>query len=232
MNLAQLRTKTRRLVNETSAGNWADADVDAEINNALHEAEAVVSLVAPHEFLEEAVIDTDDGVAAVTGGTWYLRPTYEPLKVVRLKTDATSAYKDLDKLTIDQVYDHVGGSVAQSGTREGYGYALRGKYMLIRPAPPAGVTAGILCLYYDKLALSADADTPRLPLALHHRIAYRAATLLLQDSKDAADDVIDRLMAEWAYYFGPDESARRRLYREHYFDRQATKFTPGVEWAS
>ncbi len=230
MNLTALIAKTRRLVNEASARLWSDADVTTELNNALYEAETAVARIAQGEFLEEAVINTSDGVAAVTGGTWYLRPTYEPIQVVRIKESATGDYRDLDKLTLQQVYNHVSGSTGANQTRAEYGYALRGKYMLVRPAPPAGIAAGLLVLYWDKLGLSAAADTPRLPVALHHRLCYRAAELLLKDSKDVSGDALAQIQAEWAYYFLGDD-ALRRLFKDHYYDRQPVPFTPGIAYS-
>lgn len=232
MNLTALIAKTRRLVNEASARLWSDADITTEINNALYEAEAAVSRIAPGEFLEEAVINTSDAATGTnaTAGTWYVRPTYEPMQVVRIKESATGDYRDMHKLTLAQMYDHVSGSPGGSQTRGEYGYALRGKYMLVRPAPPAGIAAGILILYWDKLALSAPADTPRLPVALHHRLCYRAAELLLKDSKDISSDALQQLQAEWAYYFLGDD-ALRRLFKDHYYDRQPVPFTPGIAYS-
>ncbi len=46
MNLTSLIAKTRRLVNEASARLWSNADITAELNNALYEAEAAVSRIA------------------------------------------------------------------------------------------------------------------------------------------------------------------------------------------
>lgn len=224
MNLGALHDKTRRLVNETTARLWSTADVYAEINNAYQEAQAAVSRIAPAEFLRGAQIDT------VAGTNLYERPTYEPLKVVRLKDSTTGAYRDLSKMDVDQLQDHASGATGRSATRFEPAYGLIGRWLLIRPTPEASVTAGLAVLYYEKLSLSATADTPRLPSALHHRLAYRAAELLLKDSKDVSGDALAQIQAEWAYYF-VGEDALRRLWRDHYYDHQPQTFTPSVAWS-
>lgn len=224
MNRKALLNKTRRLVNEVTARLWSDADVYTEINNAYIEAQAAISRIAPAEFLRGAQIDT------VAGTNLYERPTYEPLKVVRLKDSTTGSYRDLSKMDVDQLQDHASGATGRSATRFEPAYGLIGRWIVIRPTPETSVTAGLAVLYYEKLSLSADADTPRLPAALHHRIAYRAAELLLKDSKDVSNEALGQLQAEWAYYFVGEE-ALRRLAREHYYDHQPQTFTPSIAYS-
>lgn len=226
MDLTALIAKARRLLNERTASFWQDSDITAELNNALYEAEARISRVAPWEFLKGALINLTVNVEL------YERATYEPLAAVRILDSGTGRRKNLRKLTHEEMQDHADGFAASTQTRGVPGYGIIGKHLLIRPAPTASVTNGLACLFYEKVPLVAAADAPRMPVPLHHRIAYRAADLALNDSKEASDDARQSLRAEWNYYFGADQESARRLFRDHYYDRQATTFIPAVEWAT
>src|SRR5262245_6610807 len=127
MDLTALIAKTRRLLNERSARLWQDSDITGEINNALYEAEAKVSLVAPAEFQKGATRDL------VAGTTLYERPTREPLQAVKIKASASGSYKLIGPLASEQMTDHVSGSPGQTATRTTFAYALIGKYIQILP---------------------------------------------------------------------------------------------------
>lgn len=205
MNLSMLRTRTRKLVQETTAGVWTDADIDAAINNRYFEAQGRINYIRPGYFDTGALYDLVANTAS------YPRPFFRPVRgyyrkngsdyvecrVYSFETTTLTAEHDLSHIVPPTVY-----AVVEIGTR-----------IYVYPTPSANETAGLKVISDFDVSLSVDTDAPRLKSELHWRLPRGAAAELLADDPTYPQEAVSRLESDWLYIFAPEPAAAKRLAR-------------------
>lgn len=210
---AALIDTTRRLVAEATA-NFFDVTV---LNNHLLTAywlmQARVNEIAPEEFLSGATTNI------VANQARYARPTYEHIR--RYEILQGTQYVELPYLMAEQAIPVKGDwrTSTDGQQRQCPAYYIEGDELVLVPTPTVSVTAGLGVVYFSPRIFGATTAAPALPLALHHLLAYGAAVFALEESKDAAEDVVNGYRARWASVCGPQEGSTpdsRASLKRHY----------------
>lgn len=227
--LATLRSQTRRLIGEASASAGAffgsdESLIDQHLQTAYAIACGRIQEIRPEEFLRRATAN----IAVGTDGT---RARYErPLsgraicRSYEIMPTTGGQYRQMAPLLREQALVLSGDVISYTdGTvRASFAYYIEGTEIVIVPEPAEDVTAGLRATFYEIPALTAVGDEPRMPDELHHLLAYGAAILALEETKDAAASAVDRLRARWGARFGDFEAstpqsreALKAVYRRH-----------------
>ena len=205
--LSTLRTQTRRLIQETTAGRWTDAVVDGAINNRYYEAQDRLNSIRPGYF------DTGALLNLVSGTLNYARPFFKPVRhYYRLASDG-STYIECELYSFDTVQPDAEHNLSRIVTPGVYAVAEMGPIISVYPTPTSNQTAGLKVLSDFAISLSDDADIPRLKPELHHLLTYGAAAELLDDDPTYPEAARAKLQARWDYIFLPEVESLKRLAR-------------------
>lgn len=188
--------------------------------------QARIREIAPDEFLVAAtaniavwaVVDGGDGTRR-----FYQRPTFEHVRryEIRFDTATTTPYKELRLILTEQGVPLTGEPVP---TFCAPCYSVEGQKIRIWPEPTADVTKGLRVVYVEVASLSAAADVPRMPAALHHLLAYDAAIRCLEESKDASESIVNTWRRRVESLRGPGDAGTpqsRRALAAHFRQAQA-----------
>ena len=227
MTRLELMTDMRGFLNEAVASYFSDAIVGRKLNQAYHQAQAKIRSVDKAEFQARARIN----IAVGADGTRarYPRATFEPTVAYRILDTVSGKYLEMEKQTEEQLTGDTAGSPNRSATHVRQVYFVDGPDIVLVPEPTANVTNGLECKFWDAVSLNADADTPRMPVALHSLLAFRGAWLAVQDTKDAGAEIVRGWDREWQSVFGPSNEAAKELARS-YPQSAGTRITPDVRW--
>jgi hypothetical protein len=169
---SEIRSLVRRHIQETTADNFADADINTLINTAYQLVVKQVRRVSPDEFLTIALVNT------AVGTSLYNKPTgaRRILEVALLAADGVT-YVPLEyKNYVDAV---------QAVAADAPVFTMRGQQYGIYPAPTAIVVNGIRVTYQPTVTLAADGDTPLVEDTLQYAIALWAALLAKGESPES-----------------------------------------------
>jgi hypothetical protein len=218
----QLLDRIGRLIAESTASLFSAPVRQEYLNAALALACQRIVEVAPEEF------EVKDTAPIVANQQDYERPTYENVRRYELLMGTT--YREIPPSIEEQNIartDDVG-CYTNGQQRWNVVYTISGTKLLLWPTPPVSITAGLRVVFYEWPVLVAAADVPRMPSALHPVLAYGAAIYLLEESKDAGDDVMDIYRQRWASVFGPMEASTpdsRDSLKKHFRVHQARAVT-------
>jgi hypothetical protein len=170
MQLSQLRTQTRRYVQDVAAVEWTDDEIDLVINDSYYDLQSELQMVAP-----EAVIawDTIDAKAE----NWYPKPPTFGIIQVGLKKTGDTTFTKLALKDYNDIKDLTGTDTF---------YCERGDWIGIFPAPDV-VTDGVEVMHRPIDTLVEDTDIPKLKLPLHQAICLQAKVFLLGDTNENGD---------------------------------------------
>jgi hypothetical protein len=191
MNRGEMRTKTRRKLNEASATFWTDTD----INDALNEGYA--EMADASEFYERQAM-----VPTLKGRTYYDLSLILPdtfLSPRRAYNPVTSRWLDpTDPLQQDH-HNFVQWELTQG---EPIRYLMRGNWWMGVWPKPAQDGPGMRLLYTAiPEAMSADTDEPLFPVEFHEGIPEFAISELLGQSR-----VTTLALAHWKRYRAYEEA--------------------------
>ena len=173
MNLSQLRTVTRRYVQDTASVEWSDAEVNQNINDAYYDLQMELQMSNP-----EAIIAWDT-IDLTVGENWYPKPPTFGLIQVGVDLANEGAFAKL-------VFKNYEDIKALAGTST---YATeRGDWIGIFPSPPLAVTNGIEVIHRPIDTLTVDADIPKLKLPLHQAICLQAKIFMMGDTNQNSDN--------------------------------------------
>lgn len=161
----QMRTILRRRLNEVTADQWQDADLNDLINHAYQRMEMDILSVNPDAFISTYRADI------VLNQQLYEKPAgfnYET--AFKILDTGTSTYK-----RVDLVDYHVG--LDRTGDQEGTKYSHFGSYFFLSPKPGQNLAAGIELDFVPTLSMTADTDVPKVALPLHMGIIHHAAIM-------------------------------------------------------
>ena len=205
MNLSDIRTKTRKLIRETTASHWSDPNVDAAINNRYFEAQDRLNLIRPGYFDTAALIGLSANVNK------YDRPFFKPVRgYYRL---SGTEYVQCNVYAYDSIQPDAEGTLSRITPPGTFTVVEIGAFIYVYPTPTATLASGLKVISDYETALAIDTDVPRLKDELHWRLAYGAAAELLADDPTYPEKARDRLESDWLYIFAPEPEAARRLCR-------------------
>lgn len=202
MTRATIRTFLRRRLQEETADDWSDDDLNALINLAYALVAKQVRKVDATFLLHWEKRDT------VAGTNWYERPEgSRGLVDIGLLRSSTST--DIDYLR------RASGEVARKNTNDSERvYTIMGDFIGIFPAPTESVTNGLLIIHVPTPTLAEDTDVPKVEATLHYAIVCWA-TLLAKgespedDSKDARE--LARILADIPDDYGQNDYSQPPL---------------------
>ncbi len=223
MTKGEIVTDVRGFVNEATASYFTPTILTMKVNQSYRSAQARVRSIRSTEFRARSRTNI------VANQERYVRATYEPVVAYQILDSLSGKYVDMEELKGEQLTGDANGSPNRSATHVRQTYFVDGADIVLVPTPSASVTDGLQCLYWESVGLTLDGSVPRLPEALHPYLAFRAAWLCVQDTKDAAADVVRGWDREWQSVFGDSEAAAKELAR-HYPQTQGTRINPGVRW--
>jgi hypothetical protein len=187
------------------------------LNHAYAIAQQRIEEVAPEEFTWSATANI------VLGLQRYSRPMRENVRRYEILcgTGTTAVYREIPLITPEQAVLRVDDPwTGMDGLqRWSVAYSIDGPELVLWPVPTLAITAGMQCVFHDVQVLTAPTDIPQMPVVLHPILAYGAAIQALEETKDAAEEIVDRYRARWASIFGPwdastDES--RAALKKHF----------------
>lgn len=206
--------RTRRLIAEAGATPDTDQNIlDFYVNPSFYVAQARINEIDDAEFMAGATANI------VANQARYERATFEHVR--RYELLEGTRYVELPMLLAEQAIPRKGEYRTYTDAQQRWGpaYYVEGREIVLVPTPTVSVTAGLGVVFFDPISLVNVADTPRMPVALHHVIPYGAAVLALDESKDAAEDIVGMYRARWASVFGMHEGSTqdsRAALRRHY----------------
>ena len=185
MNRATIHTLVRKRINEATADQWSDADVNSAINVGYQQMEMVILESDPDAFIKV------DRAALVVTQHEYAKPASLIHEIDVSILDSVSG--DYDVIKMGNYHD-----VRGRGSSEVQQYAHYGRYIFLGPAPDAALAAGLQIVYVPALVLSVAASVPQLAQAYHTAIVISAAITLIGETADG----IDKMMKERDYAYG------------------------------
>ena len=206
----QISSRTRRLVAEATAGYFDATTLDEQINTAYAIAQARIRILMPDLFKWSAKANI------VANQAYYSKPTNQHVRRYEILCD-DGKYREMRLLLDGQAVPHADDILTATDASERSAartaYTDEGPEIRLWPTPTASLTDGLQCWYDEVLVMSAAADTPRMPEELHRLIAYGAATLCLDESDDAVEQVAQQIKMQWERVFGDDPGALAVLRR-------------------
>ncbi len=177
-----MRTLLRRRINEITADQWADGDLNDVLNLGLHQVQKRIMAIDPEAFIyiARAPITALEEFVPKPVGMWYE-------KAVRLKDSSTGLYGGIEKM------DYYLAETLTSGDAV---YSHLGRFLAIHPIPSANVTNGVEILYIPVLSMAVDTDVPDVHIGLHDAIVKAAQLSLLPETGEPFKDLQASLDAE------------------------------------
>ena len=176
MNRGSMRTMLRRRLQEVTADQWADADLNEILDLALSEVQGHVLAVDVEGFLSRSQSNI------VAGQTLYPKPDDLRYEVALKSLDTSSGlYKRIQRRSLRDIQDRLESGTSLSDTG-GYEYAHFGAFFLLAPAPSASLAVGLEIDYVPNLSMALDSDAPALPTQLHYAVVLRAHSMALGET--------------------------------------------------
>src|SRR5262245_38290944 len=186
-----MRTLLRHELNEASADNWTDAELNDLLNYGLQWVQTYLISINPSFCVFRYLANRnagDDLVPAPAGMLYEWR--FERFD------EASSSYKRVKK--------HPGGyeeMVARgSGTATGTGlelnYARVGRFFAVHPVPTTNLTNGWRVWFMPTLDMAADSDVPDIEHPLHYAPVLKAKLLAIGETAESAVETRTRLADE------------------------------------
>lgn len=171
-----MRTLLRRRLQESTADQWQDSDLNDLLNLGLHEIQKRVVAVDPFflVYIDEADSVGSQDLYKKPVGFWYEFS-------LEVKDSAAGEYKRI-KREDDPEVQLSGNATVQT-------YSHFGQYFRIKPAPAVNLVDGIRLSYMPTLEMAADSDVPDIHLALH-MAAVVAAQMVTMGELGVARDTI------------------------------------------
>ena len=192
MNLLNIRTHLRRRLQDQAEQQWdVDADLDGLINEACRRVARLATRINPESTI--FVSNTD----IVAGQTYYPLPDdcITPMQVMLKVSASSGGYRRMKYQPFQ--YSADGGftppsqdpSDATLSLDESPTYSRLGKWLVLGVEPSEARTDGIKLIYRPAISLSADTDTPELPISFHYLIVVAAHALALSETGESIAQV-------------------------------------------
>ena len=184
MNRATIHTLVRKRINEATADQWSDNDVNSAINSGYQQMEMIILESDPDAYIKV------DRAALVADQHEYAKPGSLIAEIdVSILDSASGKYNVLKIGNYHDVRKRQAGQEQQ--------YAHYGRYYFLGPAPDANLPAGLQLVYVPSLVLSTDISVPQIGHAYHLAIVLSASVALIGETADDAG----KLMKERDFFF-------------------------------
>jgi hypothetical protein len=175
-----MRSMLRRRLQESTAKQWSDANLNTYLNFGLQFMQQAIMQVSPEEFLYISTADhvADDDLIPKPYGLMLI-------KRVQSQYAADASYTDALRARNDEIDALVTADLDAYSTY--YRYAEFGRHIRIWPTPESNNSAGMRLSWVPTLTMAVDADVPDVHLSLHEGIVYRAHEIALADTDEITD---------------------------------------------
>jgi hypothetical protein len=179
----QMRTITRRLIQDVSGSEFTNVELNILQNEGLREIANIVLSIDPEAFVKWATADIE------VGQRYYPRPPdlkWE-LEVAR-RSDANSEYVPLTQaqgfqwLRRQNTQTSRGGDVTGALQDVAGTYAMVGRFYYLGYNPSVAVPAGLQIAYVYTMTMADDNDVPALHIDLHYAASVQAAVLATNEA--------------------------------------------------
>jgi hypothetical protein len=184
MTRATMRALLRRQIQEASADQWTDADLNEALNHGLRLIQKEIIKLDAVAFAYMYVRDIEANVDAYPLPTSFI---YE--HSIEILNSTTGEYDRISKID----YVEKKGSNAP-GSGDSFRYTIIGRYVMLTPKPAVAVTDGLRLFYMPVLTMAADTDTPEVDDVFHPTIVAAAKILLLEDTAEAGESTRKLMM--------------------------------------
>jgi len=178
MNLSQLRTVTRRYIQDTASVEWDDAEVNQAINDSYYDLQMELQMSNP-----EAIVAWDT-IDLTVDENWYPKPPTFGLIQVGIDAEGEGSFTKLGFKNYEDI---------RLLTGTGFAATERGDWVGIFPTPTASVTDGLEFIHRPIDTLTVDADVAKLKLPLHQAICLQAKIFMMGDTNEESDKDNDKL---------------------------------------
>jgi hypothetical protein len=165
-----MRTLLRRRLQESTADQWQNSELDDLLNLGLHEVQKRVVAVDPFflVYIDEADIVAGQALYKKPVGFWY---EFE-LKYL----DSTTG--EYVRMTRDDDPD----TQKMAGTSGTPKYSHFGQYFRVMPEPVTSLADGLQISWMPTMDMAADSDVPDINIALHSGIVVAAQLVTLGET--------------------------------------------------
>ena len=181
MNLVQLRTVTRRYIQDTASVEWGDAEVNQALNDSYYDLQMELQMSNP-----EAIVAWDT-IDLTSGENWYPKPPTFGLIQVGIDSEGATP-RSYTKLKFKNYED------IKSVTGTGFYATERGDWIGIYPTPTSTVVNGLEVIHRPIDTLTVDADIAKLKLPLHQAICLQAKIFLMGDTNEESSKDNEKLL--------------------------------------
>ena len=188
-----IHTLVRKRLNEATADQWSDADVNSGIDVGYQHLESVILVSDPTAFIKI------DRAALVADQPEYAKPA-SLINAIELSVLDSSTGK-YDVIPVANYAD-----IRDLQTSQQYNWSDYGRYFWLAPAPAAGLAAGLQVKYVPALVLSVDASVPQIAQNYHMAIVLSATIALIGETADG----VEKFIAEREYLYGQLRMTYRR----------------------
>lgn len=176
MNLGQIRTAVRKLVQDPDSAHFSNSDLNDAIN------EAVRSICRDHRCAMEWL-----GASSIGSGEYVFS-----VEVIEVKKVARSGQPPLLPLSRRNANNLSDTWLSDAGEPTHWLFpnqvdSLGRPTVRVIPAPTAPLTDLIGLSVFVPNAMAGDSDVPKIPLAYHEKLKYEAALVAVQTLGEATD---------------------------------------------
>jgi hypothetical protein len=194
---------------ESVASQWSNDTLNFYLNRGLQWIHRQIIKINPEAIIYTATADT---TAAVTD---YPKPVNMQREVfVYTKASSAAAYKQIERIPYYAI-------VEDQAHRTGY--ALKGRFFVLKPSPTTSVSGGLKIEYIPTLSMSTDSEVPDLVEDIHEGIVFRAEMIALGDcalEAPIAERELKILSDEIPLYYKKSEFP-------DYYEQDITKWSTG-----
>lgn len=200
MTRGEMRTLLRKRIQEVSADQWTDSDLNSLLNVALSRIQTLVMKVHPDAFLYRYYrnIEANNEFYGWPAGLLFVVS-------VETKTSASGSYKRRRPMKYVDTLDTPASSAEPR-------YARVADFLVHSPTPTENISQGIRIWGVPTLTMAADSDVPAVVLPLHIAAVYWAQVFAVGETKEVIKVVKEELAAiisdipQW-YHVSGDEPA-------------------------
>jgi hypothetical protein len=185
-----MRDLLRREIQEETADQWSDIQLNTALDFGVFQVEKAILGVDAEAFVHVYKINIE------SGKDWYPLPTsfVREIEVGLLEGTGYSVIPAIEYA------ESRGANAPASDTR----YSIIGRYIALTPVPSANLTDGLRLLFVPVLTMAEDTDTPDIPDVLHVAAVLYAKMLLLEETGEPLDGTerqVARIMADLPLWY-------------------------------
>lgn len=184
MNLGQLRTTLRNLLNEPAPGFWSDSQLNQYLSMGANRVNTIIAAMRQEWFTIPVTFNTQVFVAGSVPNTYAVPPDLMEIRRLELLQDPSNpetTIVKLDELKFPRT--EAGGDWLFTAPGQPVRYIYTGQSIRLLP-PPDSVY--LMRLFYTQRPLDITTETavPTTPIDFHDMIIFYAAMLAKRQNED------------------------------------------------